>query len=137
MKRDVLVTVALTLTALSAGLAHGTAPGGATNDIPYVSGGVGLDAREELRAQEGDYNLMMVMVLSDGHYMGGADLRIRDQGGTTLLAIDAQGPWVLARLRAGSYTVEARAGGVRRTARCVIHEKGLRRVVLTWDREPD
>jgi hypothetical protein len=109
---------------------------GNSNGIPYVSGGIGLESREALRSKEGEYNLIVILSLKDGHYLGGAALTVRNQAGKTVLEVDAQGPWMFAKLPPGKYTVEAKADDTTRSKRIVIGKKAVKRVVLTWDKVP-
>jgi hypothetical protein len=106
---------------------------GSSNGIPYASGGIGLDSRDALLAREGNYNLMVILSLEDGHYLGGAALTVRDQAGKTALKVDAKGPWVFAKLPPGSYTVEATARDITRKRQVLIgKKKELKRAHLTW-----
>jgi hypothetical protein len=106
---------------------------GNSNGIPYAIGGVGLDSREALLAKEGEYNLMVIFSLEDGHYLGGAAVTVRDHAGKTILNLDAKGPWLFVRLPPGSYTVEAQARNTIRKKPILIGNKmGLKRIHLTW-----
>ena len=106
---------------------------GNSNGISYASGGIGLDSRAALLAREREYNLMVILSLEDGHYLGGAALTVRDPVGKVVLRIDAKGPWVFARLPPGSYTVEANARNTTRKSQVVIEKKTrLKRVHLMW-----
>lgn len=127
---------ALAIAGFGSALAQEAALTGGSNDVPYASGGIGLDSREVLRAKQGGYNLMVILSLKDGHYLGGGALSVRNRAGKTVLEIDAQGPWIFAKLPPGIYTVEARAGDTTRGRQVVIGKKGLKRVHLTWDKEP-
>ena len=136
MKRALVCTIALALAGLSAPLAYSDDAFGERNGIPYASGGIGLESRQALIAKKGDYNLMVTLARRDGHYMGGATIAIRDRTGKAVLEIEAEGPWVLTKLPPGTYTVDAKAGGVARSGRVTIGTKGLQRMRLIWDREP-
>jgi transcriptional antiterminator Rof (Rho-off) len=125
---------AFVLALLGSALAQESA--GISNGMPYVSGGIGLDSREALRAKEGEYNLKVILALKDGHYLGGGAVTVHSQSGKTVLEVDAKGPWMLAKLTPGTYTVEAKIGDATRSRQVVIGKKGLKRVVLTWDKEP-
>jgi hypothetical protein len=43
---------------------------------------------------------------------------------------------MFAKLPPGNYTVEAKAGDTTRSKRIVIGKRAVKRVVLTWDKEP-
>ena len=68
--------------------------------------------------------------------LGGAQITIHDRSGRTMLETKAEGPWLFAKLPAGHYTVDARAHDATRSVRVVVPAKGLKRVALTWSREP-
>ncbi len=136
MTLGLVPAITLALVAFGAALAHGAEVSGKSKGNPYISGGIGLSSREALRAREGDYNLMVILSLRDGHYLGGARLTVRDKRGKTALKIDAQGPWIFAKLPPGTYSVSAKVGHTARNGRVLIGKKGLKRIHLIWDREP-
>ena len=136
MKRGLVRAVVLALAGLGSPLGYGDDAFGERNGIPYASGGIGLESRQALLAKQGDYNLMVTLARRDGHYLGGATIAIRDRTGKTVLEIEAEGPWILAKLPPGIYTVDAKVGSAARSSRVAIAAKGLKRVRLIWDREP-
>ena len=75
--------------------------------IPYVSGGIGLDEREAVRAMAKDYNLKIVFALKEGNYLADASVLIKDAQGKTVLGTVSDGPWFYAKLPAGQYAVTA------------------------------
>jgi hypothetical protein len=106
---------------------------GSSNGIPYASGGIGLDSREALLAKKAEYNLMVILSLENGHYLGGGRISIRDHAGKTVLTINAKGPWVLVKLSPGTYTVEATVRNAMRKNQVLIGKgKELKRVHLMW-----
>ncbi|HTT38589.1 MAG TPA: hypothetical protein VMH32_13075 [Burkholderiales bacterium] len=131
----VISAFALALTGCGMALAIESVVTGQSNGIPYATGGVGLESRELLRAKESEFNLAVVLSLKDGQYLGGGKVSVRAAGGKTLLAVEAQGPWVLARLAPGKYVVEATLAGIARSRNVTIGKAGMKRVYLTWDRE--
>jgi len=127
---------ALALVGFGSALAQKADDTGISHGMPYMSGGIGLDSREALRAKEGEYNLMVILALKDGHYLGGGALIVHNLAGKAVLEVDAKGPWMFAKLPPGTYTVAAKVGHETRSKKIVIGENGLKRVLLTWDREP-
>lgn len=85
--------------------------GKTSNGIPYLSGGVGLDERETLRAPGIEDNLKLTFALKRGNYLSDVNVRITDAAGHKVLAVISQGPWFFTRLPAGQYTVTATARG--------------------------
>jgi hypothetical protein len=106
---------------------------GESKGTPYASGGVGLDSREELTAKQKDYDLMVVVSLTDGRYLGGAAVVVRNQAGKVVLEVDSQGPWLLAKLPPGRYTVEGTVGNVTHSKRVIVRTKAVAHVHLVWE----
>jgi len=79
--------------------------------ISFASGGVGDVEERELRAMAKDFNLAVTLATPDGHFLGGARIRILDAAGRPLVEADADGPLFFARLPAGGYAVEATTAG--------------------------
>ena len=75
--------------------------------IPYVSGGIGLDEREALRAMAKDYNLKLVFAIKEGNYLADIGVLIKNAQGKTVLEAVSDGPWFYAKLPGGQYTVTA------------------------------
>jgi hypothetical protein len=136
--RRVNFMIALMVVFMPLRFALAQAPGvtGEYDGVRYASGGIGLDSRHALRATERDYDLMVVLALKNGEYLGGGTVNVRDESGKTVLEVDAQGPWVFAQLSPGRYTVEAKAGDTSRRSAVAVGKKTLARVVLLWDKDP-
>src|SRR5262245_35812167 len=82
-----------------------------SGNIPYVSGGIGLDERSRLTAMSHDDNLRLRFAMQDGRYLSGADVDVKDNKGEEMLAAKSDGPLFFAKLPAGNYTVEATSMG--------------------------
>jgi hypothetical protein len=102
------------------------------NGIPYVSGGFGIDDRENLRAMSKDDNLELSFALQNKKYLGGANVIIKDSRGRDVLQAVSDGPLFFAQLPEGTYTVEATTNG--KTLKQVVHvpAKGQARVYFAW-----
>ena len=72
-----------------------------SENIPYVSGGVGIEERDRLRSLAADDNLGLSFSLENGHYLGGAEVSIKDDKGKELLEAVSDGPLFFAKLPAG------------------------------------
>lgn len=93
-----------------------SASASSASGVEFTSGGVGLASRQQLAAQSGQYNLHLEFTYApQGEYLAAVQVDIRDAKGSSVLSTTTDGPWLLARLPAGSYTVKATAGGVTRT----------------------
>ncbi|NIQ10514.1 MAG: hypothetical protein GWO23_13055, partial [Gammaproteobacteria bacterium] len=56
---------------------------------PYLSGGLGVDTREDMREQLESYNLKLVFANAKGEYLADIDLKIVDEQGHWLLAANS------------------------------------------------
>ncbi len=76
------------------------------NDVPYITGGVGIEERDAMReALAGDYNLKIVLATKSGPYLSNIPVRIMDAAGNVMMETDNNGPWIYVNLPSGKYTV--------------------------------
>ena len=107
--------------------ATATAPG-----VSFMTGGVGLVARQELASQSGQYNLHLEFAYApEGEYLSEVQVEINDARGNNVLSTRTDGPWLLARLPAGSYTVKASYGSTTRTQQVTVGG-GKRHLVMRF-----
>ena len=76
-------------------------------DASYVSGGVGLDERQELEALGTEFNLKLTFALASRSFLSDVPVRVLDGQGQVVLEAISDGPLFFARLVPGTYTVEA------------------------------
>jgi len=77
-------------------------------NIRYASGGIGLSEREELGALSNQFNLRLMFAMhGSGNYLADVRVRILDSRGGAVLDATSRGPYFLAQLPSGRYTVEA------------------------------
>jgi hypothetical protein len=84
-------------------------------DVTYVSGGAQPEQADALRHAAAQYPLAIELRLRDGapaEYIAEARIEIRDAAGNTVFDNVLDGPLLLARLPAGTYTVSARWRGM-------------------------
>lgn len=103
-------------------------------DVSYVSGGIGDAQQDALKSASDRFNLKLTMATHDGKYIGKAKVRIADKQGNQLIDTASEGPLFLANLPAGSYHVEATAGGKSLERDVTVSADGQQQVVLTWPR---
>jgi hypothetical protein len=83
-----------------------------TQEIPHISGGVGLSEREELAQVKSQYNLWLLFaVQGSGEYLSDIQVRIDEASGPTRLTAVSDGPLFYARLPPGRYVITAAAAG--------------------------
>ena len=105
---------------------------GRAADVPYISGGAGADAREELLAKEKEYNLKVITAEKSGGYLAGVKVVIESARKEQVLGTTLEGPILLARLAPGTYTIRATSDGQTLTRTVTIPAQGLRQVDFRW-----
>jgi hypothetical protein len=101
-------------------------------DVPYISGGAGVDAREELLAKEKEYNLKIIAADKSGDYLAGVKVVIESARKEQVLDTTMEGPILLAKLAPGTYTIRATSDGQTLTRTVTIPAQGLRQVDFRW-----
>jgi hypothetical protein len=140
------ISTALVAATWSAALQAQSASSGATRvepskiektseGIEYLSGGVGINSQEEINARAKDFNLKLVFTLNEGNYIADVGVAVKDAKGRSVVEDTADGPFFLAKLPAGQYTVAATYEG-RTVTRKLQVGKGLRTEYLRWPSNP-
>lgn len=101
--------------------------------IPYVSGGIGFDEREELTKARADYNLKLVFAMRSTAYLSDVVVIIEDNGGKTVFEAVTEGPWLLANLPAGSYIVKATMLGKTLNKNTNVKKGGHSELSFFWE----
>jgi hypothetical protein len=114
------------------GIALRTDAAKASGNVPAVSGGVSLNARDNLRAQERDANVKLVFALNTGNYISDVQVKVVDSKGSVVIDDISNGPWLLAKLPAGSYTATASYNGKSVTQKFSVGKAGLRTAHFRW-----
>lgn len=95
--------------ALALGLAAGAIAGPQRiNDRGHalLIGGVGTEERDAMLEERSAYNLWLVFVeRGTGNYLTGVKVTVTDDSGNAVIDAVAQGPWLMAQLPPGRYTV--------------------------------
>jgi hypothetical protein len=101
-----------------------------TGRIKFVSGGVGEESLERIRALSGDFNLKLLFANRAGEYLADVSLAISDPRGGRILDAVSEGPWFLASLPPGKYSITAGCPEESRTVATAIPATGQREVVF-------
>ncbi|MDE1902206.1 MAG: hypothetical protein KGI37_11315 [Alphaproteobacteria bacterium] len=103
-----------------------------TNGITYISGGIGIDEENAIKAQAGNYNLKITDADKQGQFTGGTNLVIRSNGGQDVIKVDNAGPMFDAQLPPGRYTVKASNGAQQEIRHIKISEDKPVDMHLIW-----
>ncbi len=94
------------------------------NGATYITGGIGDEEMDEMKAQEPNFNVRVLIVASSGEYMGENAIRFINQQNAEVLRVKDVGPFFYTNLPAGHYLVEvASPSGMIKSAKIVVKEK--------------
>jgi hypothetical protein len=153
LRRELWVTVALTgglmlASIFNAGSASSqeVLQGRVAGAVDYVSGGVGKDEADAMKRASAEYGLTVELTATNptpaeepgkSYFISGATLGIRDASGNSVLTTTTDGPFLLARLPDGTYTVDAEWNGVRKSATVTVDGQSRRHIVFDYARSPE
>ena len=138
MKLDVQEAAALMICAMIALPAAGAESGGGARagEIEVVAGGIGDAELAALALREKEFNLKLVFSLVQGNYVSDVDVTVSDAKGAKVIERSADGPFLLARLPAGEYSVTATRGGKTVGRKFKVAADRLRTEHLRWPADP-
>lgn len=108
--------------------------------VDYLTGGFGLDESTAIKEAMGDYSLAMTFASSAGGraaYVSQVQVVIRDAYDSTVLNVESRGPFLLARLPAGTYEVFATYNNQTQSRTVAIKDGHSTRQVFEWQGAPD
>ena len=105
------------------------------NGVSYVSGGVGTASIDRINTLASGFNLKLVFAGKSGAYLADVRVNIADSKGRTVLDIQSEGPWFLAKLPAGAYQIIASFAGNAVRQQVSIGTGKLRTVDFRWASE--
>jgi hypothetical protein len=126
MQRRIPLLVAVAVIALNVSMEARAA------DVPYVSGGIGFEGREEMQAAEKDHNLKVVAAEKNGDYLAEVNVMIESAKKERMLDATMDGPILLAKLPPGTYTVKATFDGQTQSRTVTVGGPGLRTLDFRW-----
>lgn len=108
------------------------------NGIEYVTGGIGSPEAEAMKALAPQYPLSLTFAKrSQGHevFVASVAVQIRDAAEAMVLDVKSDGPYLLARLAPGAYTVAATYRDKLMTRRVTISPESPAQVAMIWAAE--
>jgi hypothetical protein len=100
--------------------------------VSAVSGGVSLNARDNLRGNTPPHNVKMVFSLNTGNYLSDVQVKVTDRSGKVVIDDLSNGPWLYAQLPAGSYKAAATYNGKTVTQNFSLGKSGVRTAHFRW-----
>ena len=135
-----LMAAIFTAGVLLAGAAHAQSesalpPVQKSGAVEYLSGGIGLDESTAIKSASRHWPLSLVFSVQapgKAEFATDVKLEIRDAKGAQVLATTASGPFLLAKLPPGSYSLRASLAGKTLERKVQIKAGGSARVELVW-----
>jgi len=124
--KRLLILAPLALAGLDHPPAHATQSEAARNaarqkheqgSIAYISGGIGSDEAQAMKAAAADYPLTLELAAAGPErdpYIADARVAIRDLRGNAVLDTTTEGPFLLVRLPSGTYTLDVEWNGAQK-----------------------
>ena len=104
-------------------------------NITYMSGGIGKGEAAAMRHEESRFPLTLEFLKREkakNEYLAGVSVKIADHEGKTVLDTLTGGPFLLAKLPDGKYTVTADDHGKQKERTVVVAANKKERVVFEW-----
>ena len=102
--------------------------------VSFVSGGVGETEIQEIKALSSGFPVEMLFLAKSvpNRYAAGVKVQVKDKDGKVVLDTESEGPFLLAKLPPGKYSISADIEG--NSKRHLIHVAGgkTQRVVFDW-----
>lgn len=102
-------------------------------DLTFVTGGVGLDESQALRAAAPHWPLAMRFTGSGSDYLADVHVQIADAKGNAVLQADSRGPYMLVKLRPGHYTVKATYEDHEETRSVTLRRGSHEKLDFSWN----
>ena len=102
--------------------------------VSFVSGGVGEDERQEIQKLSPDYSLELLFATkgTPNEYLADIKVEIKDKNGKVVLDAISKGPFLLAKVPPGKYSISADNDGVVKRQTIQVAGAKPHRVVFVW-----
>ncbi len=104
-------------------------------EVTYIMGGIGQTEADAIKHAAKYYPLELEFLLKakpKAEYLSNVQVRIKDAHDKMVLNVNADGPYLLANMPAGKYTISAERNGKVEHRQIEISAKDHRRVVFEW-----
>lgn len=102
-----------------------------SDNVAYITGGIGADERTQLEEVRKNYNLTLLSANMKGELTGETFIVIKDAAGNEIVNAVA-GPMFFAQLPEGKYTLEATNEGLARSQKFTIKGSSKKHIHLSW-----
>jgi hypothetical protein len=102
-------------------------------DVSFVSGGVGLDESKALQHAQSQWPLSLRFTGPGSDFLADVHVRVVDAHNGEVLSATSRGPYMLARLRPGRYTVHAQYKDNDQTKSVTVPAKGTAKAAFYWN----
>lgn len=96
----------------TAGVAQANVVSPTQAEVPWLSGGIGDEALQEMRKAAAGYNLQVMFSNRLGSYLASVPFKLSSRDGRKLLSGVSEGPLVYLKLLPGTYRFSAEIDGV-------------------------
>ena len=106
-----------------------------SQSISYITGGVGEGETQAILAEAKQWSLLLEMSQIEngrGVWISGAMINILNDKNQTIFNAQADGPYMLVNLEAGSYVIQASFNGVQQTKTVTIKAGAPQKIPLFW-----
>ena len=104
-----------------------------------MSGGVGKDQADAMRAVASRYNVRLVLAEArkpSAAFLAAVPVTLTDAEGRVLLRIKTDGPFLFLHLPPGRYSVKAKVTGRTLSRSFAVKSKGAQHIALIWPMPP-
>lgn len=106
----------------------------------YVTGGIGLDESSAFRRAMNDWPLSLRFAEKDGmkaRYVADVQVHVTDENGKTAISAKSEGPFMLIKVPAGTYKIDATLGGQSLHQRAEVKNGQPAKITFLWPARTD
>ncbi len=105
-------------------------------EVQFLSGGISKGQSDAIKAAAGQYRLMLTFAQrapgGTAQYLADIPVEIRDAQDHVVLKTISEGPYLLANLPAGSYSIKVSSNGQDKIQRVTVNASGTARAMFEW-----